>query len=145
MPVRPQASTGACILVVDDDPAVRWVTVECLREIGHFVAEADSGRTALTILDRGDPCDLIVMDEVMPGLLGTETARLARQTRPDLKVLFVTGYADKFELEGRWGGDPLIMKPFKAATLAEVVRNALRQALPSAAGNVVPLRRGEQP
>ena len=51
-PVR--TNGGARILVVDDDPAVRWVTVECLREMGHLVAEADSGRSALTILERGE-------------------------------------------------------------------------------------------
>jgi hypothetical protein len=53
---------GARILVVDDDAGVRWVTVECLREIGHFVTEVDSGRAALAILERGDPCDLVVID-----------------------------------------------------------------------------------
>jgi CheY-like chemotaxis protein len=139
MPVRAQASAGARILVVDDDAAVRWVTVECLREIGHFVAEADSGRAALAILERGDPCDLIVMDQLMAGLLGTETVRLARITRPELKVLFVTGYADKFELEE--GSDPLIMKPFKPASLAEAVRNALREPSRNGADNIVPLPR----
>ena len=137
MPVRPRASGGARILVVDDDAGVRWVTVECLREIGHFVAEADNGRAALAILERGDPCDLVVMDQLMPGLLGTEAVRLARIKRPQLKVLFVTGYADKFELEG--ATDPLIMKPFKPAALAEAVRNALQQATDNEASNVVRL------
>ena len=139
MPVRAEPSAGARILVVDDDAAVRWVTVECLREIGHFVAEADSGRAALAILGQGDPCDLIVMDQLMAGLLGTETVRLARITRPELKVLFVTGYADKFELEE--GNDPLIMKPFKPASLAEAVRNALREPPRNGADNIVPLPR----
>ena len=141
VPLRPRTSAGARILVVDDDPRVRWVTVECLREIGHFVAEADSGRSALTILERGDPCDLVVIDQLMPGLLGTETVRLARMTRPELKVLFVTGYADKFELEG--GSDPLVMKPFKPAALAEAVGSALRQERYDGAGNIVPLPRRE--
>jgi signal transduction histidine kinase/ActR/RegA family two-component response regulator len=140
---RTRLSAGARILVVDDDSAVRWVTVECLRDIGHFVAEADSGRAALAILERGDPCDLMVMDQLMPGLLGTETVRLARQTRPELKVLFVTGYTDKFELEG--SSDPLIMKPFTSATLAEAIRNALRETRRSESGNVMPLRRRGKP
>jgi two-component system, cell cycle sensor histidine kinase and response regulator CckA len=77
----------------------------------------------------------------MPGLLGTETMRLARIKRPELKVLFVTGYADKFELEG--ATDPLIMKPFKPAALAEAVRNALQQATDNEASNVVRLPRRE--
>ena len=142
MPPRPPESAGARILVVDDDPRVRWVTVECLREIGHFVAEADSGRSALTLLERGDPCDLVVIDQLMPGLLGTETVRLARLKRPELKVLFVTGYADKFEPET--SSDPLIMKPFKPAALAEAVRSVLRQVPYNKGGNVVPLLR-QQP
>jgi len=139
--IRARTSSGARVLVVDDDPDVRWLTIEYLREMGHFVAEADNGRAALAILKRGDPCDLIVMDQVMPGLLGTETVRLARQTRPDLKVLSVTGYADKFE----GSGDPLIMKPFTLATLAEAVRNALRQKPRSESGNVTPFRRARTP
>jgi two-component system, cell cycle sensor histidine kinase and response regulator CckA len=83
------------------------------------------------------------MDQLMPGLLGTETVRLARQTRPELKVLFVTGYTDKFELDG--GSDPLIMKPFTSATLAEAIRNALRQMPRSKSENVMPLRRRRKP
>ena len=141
MPLRPRKSAGARILVVDDDPRVRWVTVECLREVGHFVAEADSGRSVLTILGRGDPCDLVVIDQLMPGLLGTETVRLARMTRPELKVLFVTGYADQFELEG--GRDPLVMKPFKPAAFAEAVGSVLRQERYDGGGNIVPLPRRE--
>ena len=141
MPLRPRKSAGARILVVDDDPRVRWVTVECLREVGHFVAEADSGRSVLTILGRGDPCDLVVIDQLMPGLLGTETVRLARLRRPELKVLFVTGYADKFEPE--MTSDPLIMKPFKRGTLAEAIGSALRREQYNETGNVVPLSRPE--
>ena len=117
-------SPGARILVVDDDPAVRWVTVECLREMGHLVAEADSGQSALTILERGDPFDLVIMDVVMPGLSGPDTVRLARRTRSDLKVLFVTGYADTSEPAGKDSPDPLIMKPFSPAIFAAAVRNA---------------------
>ena len=125
-PVR--TSGGARILVVDDDPAVRWVTVECLREMGHLVAEADSGRSALTILERGDPFDLLVMDVVMPGLSGPDTVRLARRTRSGLKVLFVTGYAGTSESAGKDSADPQIMKPFKPTILAAAVRNALGPA-----------------
>ena len=119
---------GARILVVDDDPAVRWVTVECLREMGHLVAEADSGQSALTILERGDPFDLLVMDVVMPGLSGPDTIRLARRTRSDLKVLFVTGYADTSASASKDSADSLIMQPCKPTVLAEAVRNALGAA-----------------
>jgi CheY-like chemotaxis protein len=138
--VLARTSAGARILVVDD-AAVRWVTSECLREIGHFVAEADGGAAALTILQRGDPCDLLVMDVVMPGLSGPGAVRLARQTRPDLKVLYVTGYADRSGFIGKGNRDILIMKPFKPTILAEAVQNSLRRMPESEVTNVVPLRR----
>ena len=117
-----QSGTGARILVVDDDAAVRWVTVECLREAGYRVAEADGGRAALTLLEREDPCDLVVMDHVMPGLSGRDTVRLARRARPELKVLFLSGYAAWEEA----GGDVWLQKPFKTQALAEAVLQALQ-------------------
>ena len=92
--------------------------------MGHLVAEADSGKSALTILDRGDRFDLVVMDVVMPGLSGPDTVRLARRTRSGLKVLFVTGYADTSASAGKDSTDLLIMKPFKPTVLAEAVRSA---------------------
>jgi signal transduction histidine kinase/CheY-like chemotaxis protein len=144
LPVGARTSTGACILVVDDDSDVRWVTVECLREIGHFVTEADSGRAALAILEGGDPCDLLIMDMMMPGLSGRDTVRTAWQARPDLKVLFATGYPDKLGLDGDGVRHPVIKKPFTPADLAEAVRQALRRAPVSKVENIVPLRRREQ-
>jgi signal transduction histidine kinase/CheY-like chemotaxis protein len=117
-----QSDAGARILVVDDDAAVRWVTVECLREAGYCVAEADGGRAALTLLERENPCDLVVMDHVMPGLSGQDTVRLARRARPELKVLFLSGHA----AWGEAGGDIWLQKPFKTQALAEAVLRALQ-------------------
>ena len=79
--VRAQGSGEARIFVVDDDPEVRWVTAEALRAMGYEVTEAASGRAALTLLERGDPCDLIMMDLAMPGLSGAETVRICRAKR----------------------------------------------------------------
>ena len=142
--MRAEGAAGGRILVVDDDPDVRWMTAEYLRRIGHDVTEADSGSTALAILDRGDPCDLVMIDLAMPGLSGVETMRLARRTRPDLKVLFCTGYADVSRFAGETGDDALLKKPFGPGVLAEAVRRALLQMPGSETGNVVPLRRGDQ-
>jgi two-component system cell cycle sensor histidine kinase/response regulator CckA len=127
--------------------SARGIGTVCPRQVdlhGCPVAEpaTDADRTAGLAHDP-EPCDLIVMDQLMPGLLGTETVRLARQTRPELKVLFVTGYTGKFELEG--SSDPLIMKPFTSATLGEAIWNALRQTRRSESGNVMPLRRRGKP
>ena len=125
--VKPQAAERAYILVVDDDPDVRWIISEDLREIGYLVTEADSGRAALAILERGDPCDLMIADLVMNGLTGVDTVRLARRTRSDLKVLFCSGYADTSRFEEDVGGETLLKKPFRPDTLAEAVHDALRR------------------
>jgi signal transduction histidine kinase/ActR/RegA family two-component response regulator len=115
------------VLVVDDDPGVRWVIAEDLRAIGYSVTEADCGGAALAILERDDPCDLVVMDLVMPGLSGLDTARLARRTRPGLKVLFASGYADISRFAANLGNDKLLKKPFKLETLAGAVQAALQR------------------
>jgi signal transduction histidine kinase len=112
----------ARVLVVDDDDAVREMTVESLRNYGYSTVEADSGEAALTLLKGEECCDLVVMDAVMPGLSGQETARLARRARPALKVLFLSGYA----ADDDRGGDIWLMKPFKAQSLAEAVSKALQ-------------------
>jgi signal transduction histidine kinase/ActR/RegA family two-component response regulator len=138
--VKPQASEKAHILVVDDDPDVRWITAEDLREIGCLVTEADSGRAALAVLERGDPCDLMIADLVMTGLTGVDTVRLARRTRPDLKVLFCSGYADMSRFEKDIGNEMLLKKPFTRDTLAEAVHTALQQATQGRVDNVVQLR-----
>src|SRR5262249_16620165 len=134
---------GAHILVVDDDPDVRWIIAQDLEEIGYVVTEADSGRAALTMLERDARCDLMVADLVMPGLSGLDTLRLARRTRPDLKVLFASGYADLSRFGSDLGNHALLKKPFKLETLAQAVQTALQRVSSDEADNVVPLRRDQ--
>jgi CheY-like chemotaxis protein len=134
---------GAHILVVDDDPDVRWIIAQDLQELGHVVTEADSGRAALAILEQGTPCDLMVADLVMPGLSGLDTLRLARRTRPDLKVLFASGYADLSRFGGNLDNHSLLKKPFKSETLAEAVQTALHRASAGEPDNIVRLRRDQ--
>ena len=141
--VQTRAAGGAHILVVVDDPDVRWITAEDLREIGYIVTEADSGRAALTLLEQNDPCDLIVVDLVMTGLTGVETVRLARRTRPDLKVLFCSGYADMSRFEKDIGNEVLLKKPFRRDTLAKAVRAVLQPVAANDTSNIVPLRCSE--
>jgi signal transduction histidine kinase/ActR/RegA family two-component response regulator len=137
------AAEGAHILVVDDDPDVRWIIAQDLQEIGYVVTEADSGRTALAILERDTPCDLMVADLVMPGLSGLDTLRLARRTRPDLKVLFASGYADLSRFGSNLASYSLLKKPFKSETLAEAVQTALQRVSAGEPDNVVQLRRDQ--
>jgi signal transduction histidine kinase/ActR/RegA family two-component response regulator len=138
-----RAESGAHILVVDDDPDVRWIIAQDLQEMGHVVTEADSGRAALAILERDTPCDLMVADLVMPGLSGLDTLRLARRSRPDLKVLFASGYADLSRFGANLNHHALLKKPFKLEALAEAVQTALYQVSSDEPGNVVPLRRDQ--
>jgi len=138
----PPAET-AHILVVDDDPDVRWIAAEGLREIGYVVTEADGGRAALAILERDDPCDLMVVDLVMTGLTGVDTVQLARRARPDLKVLYCSGYADMSRFQDDIGNEVLLKKPFRRDTLAEAVRAILQPLAARDADNIVPLRRNE--
>src|SRR5260370_6517582 len=137
------AAEGAHILVVDDDRDVRWIIAQDLQEIGYVVTEADSGRTALAILERDTPCDLMVADLVMPGLSGLDTLRLARRTRPDLKVLFASGYADLSRFGSNLASYSLLKKPFKSETLAEAVQTALQRVSAGEPDNVVHLRRDQ--
>jgi len=130
--VKHRTAERAHILVVDDDPDVRWITSEDLREIGYLVTEADSGQAALAILERDDPCDLMIADLVMTGLTGVDTIRLARRIRPDLKVLFCSGYADISRFEEDIGDETLLKKPFRPDTLAEAVHTALHRAAQAA-------------
>jgi CheY-like chemotaxis protein len=128
LPPGAPTNTATRILVVDDDPDVRWVTVQCLRGIGYSVVETDCGRAALRLLKGGDPFDLVIMDQVMPGLSGKVTARLARRTIPGLKVLFMSGYAGMDEYEREAGDDIWLKKPFSTEILVGAVSAALHHA-----------------
>jgi PAS domain S-box-containing protein len=133
---------AARILVVDDDPGVREITVQMLRQLGYGVTELGSGPAALDALSRGEAYDLMMIDVAMPGLNGIETVKRARQRCPFLRVLYVTGYVDMAGAEPQTGGDPLIKKPFKLTDLTNGVRRALNRASNDADANVVPLRNG---
>ncbi|MGB7775259.1 MAG: PAS domain S-box protein, partial [Pseudolabrys sp.] len=82
------------ILAVDDDALVLMNTVSMLEDLGHAVFEAYSGKEALEILRREDSIDLVVTDQAMPKMTGTELAKVIRSEWPDFPVLLATGYAD---------------------------------------------------
>jgi CheY-like chemotaxis protein len=128
-PLRQGASAtiraGARVLVVDDEADVREVAAAALRERGYEVAEASTGEAALDALARGDARDLLLVDVALPGMSGVELARLARKTRPRLKVVFVTGHADISAFRSLAADEPLIKKPFRLDELERAVREAL--------------------
>ncbi|MCQ8279623.1 response regulator [Acetobacteraceae bacterium KSS8] len=123
-PAPAEAGKGARILLVDDDTAVREVTTTIVSEAGYTVIEASGGQEALLRLEEAGPVDLMITDYAMPGMNGHELWRAATSHQPDLKVLFVTGYADLTAL----ADVPqrcLLLKPFRTALLLEKVAAAL--------------------
>jgi CheY-like chemotaxis protein len=113
------------VLLVDDGSAVREVTAGILRDLGYRVVEAGSGGAALDVLDRQSEIDLLLVDFAMPGMNGAEVAREVHARRPDLPILFVTGYADT-EALAEGGDDGILRKPFAERDLAAKLRSVLR-------------------
>lgn len=115
----------ARILVVDDDPDIRFVARLALKRGRHEVTVAESGGAALALLDSGAPCDLVLCDRMMPAMSGMDTLREVRKRRSDLPFVFLTAKAQKDEIEEglRMGACRYLTKPFEPAELlAEVNR-----------------------
>jgi CheY-like chemotaxis protein len=117
------ARGAAHILLCDDDDDVRHFIGEYLGSVGYTTHEANGPEAALTILERNAQIDLLIVDYAMPGMNGVETIRQARQRRPDLKPLLITGYAGA--VGGGTEGIPLLRKPFAPAELARRVAEIL--------------------
>lgn len=114
------------ILLVEDDAGVRAVTAALLKELQFSVIEADNGVHALDIIDREPGIDLLFTDIVMPGgMNGFELGRLARERRPDLPVLYATGYAASFSASERHAD--VLTKPYREAELIAKLRNLVTQ------------------
>ncbi len=124
-------STGSeTVLLVEDDPDVRAFSVNALRERGFSVLEAADAPSGLKVLGQHPAIELLVTDVGLPGMTGRELADQARQQRPDLKVLFTTGYARNAIIHhGRLDhGVELIVKPYTMVELADRVRGVLDKA-----------------
>lgn len=119
------------ILVVEDDADVRAYSCETLRDLGYQVIEAENGRAGLQALDRHPAICVLFTDVGLPGgMNGRQLADEARKRRPDLKVLFTTGYArNAIVHDGRLdAGVELITKPFSQATLSAKLRDIIDAA-----------------
>ncbi|MFT3916132.1 MAG: response regulator [Anaeromyxobacteraceae bacterium] len=125
---RAGPGTGS-LLVVEDDPQVRAVTVRTLARAGYEVQLATSGAEALAFLREhpSRPLDLLVTDVVMPGMSGSDLATEVQRQRPGLPVLYVSGYSPEFlaERHGIAEGSDLLQKPFTTDALLGRVRQAL--------------------
>jgi PAS domain S-box-containing protein len=128
-PPRPAATDGSgTILLVEDEPAVRAVVAEMLKQGGYAVLAAADGAEALRLAaGRAETIDLLVTDVVMPGMSGQEVARRIADDRPAIRTLFVSGYNE--EAVSQHGvlapGTAFLEKPFTAAELTEKTRELL--------------------
>ncbi|TRX75253.1 ATP-binding protein [Pseudomonas mangiferae] len=115
------------ILVVEDADIVRMLTVEVLEDLGYTVLQAADAQEALPILQGPQPLDLLMTDIGLPGMNGQQLAQAARQARPDLPVLFASGYAEIADIDGQLltGGMEMIAKPFSIDLLREKVSGML--------------------
>jgi CheY-like chemotaxis protein len=126
--VQEPKAQGETILVVEDDPDVRTLSVSILKRLNYRVVEAQDGREALNILRKPNPIDLILTDVVLPGgMSGPDLVSQSRDWQPGVRALFMSGYAtdvldqrDQLDAAGE-----ILSKPSRRAELAERVRNLL--------------------
>ena len=118
-PMEPQGP----VLVVDDEEAVLRFVDRVLRDAGYKTAIATSGAEAIEVAKKIGPLGALVTDVMMPGMTGDELARLLRQTQPEIKVLYLTGYSDRLFKEKTmlWADEAFLDKPCTVKGLREAV------------------------
>jgi PAS domain S-box-containing protein len=127
-PPAPRSAGTDTVMVVDDEPLVRMVAVEILEELGYEVLEAEDGPSAIKVLHTRPDVDLLVTDVGLPnGMNGRQLADAVRVARPDLRVLFVTGYAENAILNHGHleRGMHVMTKPFSAEALGRKVKELI--------------------
>jgi PAS domain S-box-containing protein len=123
-PEQAPRGQGETILVVEDDATVRLILADVLEELGYNVLLASDARPAIPILQSDRRIDLMVSDVMLPHINGRKLAEIARASRPGLKVLFVTGYAENATVRGDFldPGMDMLTKPFALDDLGAKVR-----------------------
>ncbi|RZI54418.1 MAG: response regulator, partial [Pseudomonas sp.] len=128
---RSPKGRGETVLFVEDEPGVRAVLGEILGELGYITHEAIDAPSALTIEQSLGHLDLLVTDVGLPGTNGRQLAEMMRERRPGLRVLFVTGYANKAAIKDEFlgRGMDMLAKPFTIDALAHKVQTMLSQPI----------------
>jgi signal transduction histidine kinase/CheY-like chemotaxis protein len=124
-----RASEGQTVLIVDDEPSVRMLVTEVLEDLGYTAIEAADSVAGLKVLQSDVRIDLLVTDVGLPGgMNGRQMADAGRERRPDLKVLFITGYAENAVLGNGYlrPGMQVLTKPFVLETLASRINELIR-------------------
>lgn len=122
-----QQPRAATVLVVEDQEQVLRVTERALTRSGFTVLATGSSEEALSLLDAGEKVDVLLSDVVMPKVSGLELARRARELRPDLKIVFMSGYSGGPLIDQlrELGGVTTLEKPFRPSDLVARVRQVL--------------------
>jgi len=117
----------AMVMVVEDEDAVRRVVGEILQAAGYAVLEAKNGEEALRLARRkAGAITVLVADVMMPGMSGPELARQLSKSNPDMKTIFISGYAEQFRTEKRSTAKAFYLrKPFSAHGLTQMVARAV--------------------
>ena len=121
---------GEAVLVIDDEPTIRVLIGEVLQENGYQAIEAHDGPSGLKILQSDARVDLLITDVGLPGgMNGRQVADAARVSRPDLKVLFITGFAENAAIRNGHldAGMEVMTKPFELAALGNKIRELLEE------------------
>lgn len=124
----PRSEQHEIVLIVDDEPTIRMLLSDVLEQLGYVAIEAGDSEEGLKILQKDSRIDLLITDVGLPGgMNGRQMADAARVSRPDLKVLFITGYAENSILSnGHLGtGMAVLTKPFALETIAQRIRSMI--------------------
>jgi PAS domain S-box-containing protein len=123
--VGERRAAGQTVLIVEDEPVVRGIMTEMLQNEGYRIMEASDGPSGLQILNQDIRVDLLVTDVGLPGMSGREFADYAREVRPGLRILFVTGYAQSAAMAKGFlqPGMDMITKPFDVDKFSQRVRD----------------------
>ncbi|MDN3574996.1 hybrid sensor histidine kinase/response regulator [Methylobacterium longum] len=128
----PRSEAGETVLIVDDEPTVRMLITDILEDLGYAAIEAGDSATGLKVLQSDVRIDLLVTDVGLPGgMNGRQMADAARNHRPDLKVLFITGYAENAILSNGTlpPGMAVLTKPFAIDNMAARIRSMIEAGL----------------
>jgi CheY-like chemotaxis protein len=109
------------VLVVDDNPLARATAVHLFEDLGFKVVDAYNGATALQLIDIHPEIGLLFVDVRMPGMNGPELAEAAQRARPDLKIIFTSGYVDRRDAPPNV---PFVPKPWRVDAVVEAVSSA---------------------
>jgi len=122
--------TGQTVLLVEDESAVRLLVREVLEDLGYRAIEASDPQAAIAVLNAPDAIDLLISDVGLPGMNGRQLAELARDGRPDLPILFITGYAENAAIRAGFLGSnmEMIAKPFALDVLAAKINEMMTPA-----------------